>query len=93
MLHINAFKGQTIYIDELGQLTIDEINSEGNSILATITDGNRNTYKTQFEQGHAVQLFEQVIFTLSNILVGKKAIAVLGFDAPRYISIKGDWQL
>lgn len=91
MLLINTKENQTITIAEEYELTLLDVNycnGATSSIRFRFGDQKKDRYLLR---GHTVQLLEQVTLTLTKVVWGREKVAVLGFDAPRVISIRGEW--
>ena len=90
MLLINTKKDQAIKIGRHVTLTLDEIRNQ--EVRLTLdTGGMRPLEKVHLKRGTSTQLLDSVILTFTKVLKGEFKIAVLGFDAPRDIRIRGEW--
>ena len=92
MLLINTLVGQTIYIDNQYKVKVSDIDPRYNEVYLKLDFG--DGYQDDIiKTGVTKQLLPKVTITPTRILEGEEVIVVLGFNAPRNISIKGEWSL
>ena len=93
MLLIHTREGQKIIIDERWELTLTSINyfNGNSSIHFNLSDGERGS-SAQLKVGDSVELLQQVGFYFVKAYhAAGETVATLGFEAPREISIQGEW--
>ena len=89
MLIIRAVQGQKININK-DTLTLDLVDNEFGLVDISITkNGKDREYVLQLNE--PVQIYDDVIITLTHVMQGREAVATLGFDAPLSVKIKGQW--
>lgn len=92
MLLINAKRNQTVLINESHRLTVRTIN-EDNFTVTFLYEHVTTPIREQriIKVGVPFEVMRNVNVTVTRISVGREPIAVLGFDAPRRIPIRGEW--
>ena len=89
MLIIRAVQDQKININK-DTLTLDFVDNEFGLVDISITkNGKDREYVLQLNE--PVQIYDDVIITLTHVMQGREAVATLGFDAPLSVKIKGQW--
>lgn len=91
MLLINTKIGQIININSEYLLRLDGIDFDRNIINLTTLNSREEDETIILKTGTSEYLPLDVNLTVVRLVPGKELIATLGFDAPREISIRGDW--
>jgi len=93
MLLINTAEDQRIVIYEDFYITLDRlIYLNGSSLITlSIDDAVSEVWTADVRVGHSLQVAPHVALTFVNVLRGRVNKAILGFDAPRSIPIRGEW--
>lgn len=90
MLLINILEHQTVRIGEDHMLQVDNIYSDRVNVTVIDVD-NKKAFKVSLTPSSTVQLLERVEIMLVRVTEADKMRAVLGFNAPRCIEIRGTW--